>query len=98
MATTRRVQGPVEKAVRADLKQLDTEGGGVQRSLAQTAYGLAARFDEARGSATASMAAAALAKELRATLETLAGVGDDSDRTAEILAQLSAPMGDTEEP
>lgn len=90
--------GPVESAVRADLRQLAAENVGVQRSLAETAYTLAARLDEVGGTASAGLAAAALAKELRATLETLIGVGDDSDRTAEILAQLSTPMGDPEEP
>jgi len=92
--------GAVESAVRADLRQLAAENVGVQRSLAQTAYALAAGLDKVRGMATASAAlgAAATAKELRATLEALVGVGNDSDRTAEILAQLRTPLGDSEEP
>lgn len=91
--------GPVEAAVRDDLKQLAAERTGVQRSLAETAYALAGGVDQARlrGSAAALAASAALAKELRATLESLTGVRDDSDRTAEILAQLSTPLGDAEE-
>lgn len=90
--------GPVEVAVRADVRQLAAEAVGVQRSLAQTAYALAGQLDQVRDLTTASagMAAAALAKELRATLDALVGVGDDSDRTAEILAQLSSPVGDAE--
>jgi len=92
--------GAVESAVRADLRQLAAENVGVQRSLAQTAYALAAGLDRARGLGTASalIGAAGAAKELRATLEALVGVGSDSDRTAEILAQLSSPLGDAEEP
>ena len=88
--------GAVERAVRADLRQLAAENVGVQRSLAQTAYALAAGIDQSRSrpSAAALAAAASLAKELRATLESLVGVGDDSGRTAEILAQLSTPLGD----
>jgi len=91
--------GPVERAVRADLRQLAAEAVGVQRSLAQTAYALAAGVDQARlrGTAAAIASGAAAAKELRATLEALTGVRDDSDRTAEIIAQLSTPLGDTEE-
>ena len=37
--------GPVESAVRANLRQLAAENVGVQRSLAQTAYALAIAFD-----------------------------------------------------
>ncbi len=89
--------GPVERAVRADLRQLAAENVGVQRSLSQMAYALAAGVDDARsrGTAAALVAAAALAKELRATLEVLTGVRDDDGRTAEILAQLSTPLGDS---
>lgn len=92
--------GPVESAVRQDVALLSAQNVGVQRSLAQTAFTLAGQLDCARGLTTASagMAAAALAKELRATLDALIGVGDDSDRTAEILAQLSAPVGDPTQP
>lgn len=93
-------RGPVEAAVRADARQLAAEAVGMQRSLAETAYVLAAELDGVRwlGTASAGLAAAALAKELRATLDALVEVGDDSDRTAEIFAQLSTPVGNAEEP
>jgi hypothetical protein len=91
--------GPVEEAARRDVALLAAQNVGVQRTLAQTAYALAGQLDYVREltSASAGLAAAGLAKELRATLDALIGVGDDSDRTAEILAQLSSPVGDAEE-
>lgn len=96
--------GPVEDAVRQDVALLAAQNVGVQRSLAQLAYALAGQADTVRGLSTASagLAMAGLAKELRATLDALVGVGDDRDRTAEILAKLSAPvpapLGDAAQP
>jgi hypothetical protein len=97
-------RGPVETAVRRDVALLAAQNVGLQRSLAEMTYALAGQLDEVRwlGTASAGLAAAAVAKELRATLDALVGVGDDSDRTAEILAQLAAPVssavGDAAQP
>jgi len=77
-----------------DLEALgELDGVEMQNSLAQTALSLARTLDDG-----ASMAAAAVARELRETLTTLleAARGDDDD--AELIAELSAPLGNAAKP
>lgn len=82
------VPGPLETAVRGDIDTLDLIGP-MARSLAETAYNLARKLD-----ADAGMATAAVARELRETLKTLAEAAGDDDG-ADLLTQLSTPLGDT---
>jgi hypothetical protein len=83
-------RGPVERAVRRDVRALG-DLGGVQRSLAETAFNLARTLDEGAG-----MAAAAVARELRATLETLER-RVDSDSGTGFVAGLLAAVDDPED-
>jgi hypothetical protein len=81
--------GPLERAVRADVRAKPSTSP-VAASLRQVAYSLARQLD-----AGAGMAAAAIAKELRATLDQLTRTDDDSDDELEqLISRLSAPMGD----
>jgi hypothetical protein len=79
--------GRVEVAVLADLQSL----GVTDSALGQVALALARELD-----AGAGMATAAVARELRATLAALSDdVGEgDIDAIAELVARLSAPVGD----
>jgi hypothetical protein len=77
--------GPVEAQVRADIVALG-DLDGIQPSLAQTAYTLARALDDGAG-----MATAAVARELRATLEQIVEVGDDGGAAASLYEQLSRP-------
>ena len=83
----RRVIGPNERAVRKVVRN-SGELTGSGPALAETAYTLARALDEGAGLATA-----AVARELRATLEALSRSGDDGDSAvARLLAELSAPV------
>ncbi|MBX6382176.1 MAG: hypothetical protein IRZ07_04250 [Microbispora sp.] len=88
---TSETYGPVEAAVRGDVDALELISP-VARSLAETAYNLARTLDQGAG-----MATAAVARELRETLKTLAEAAGDDDG-AELLARLSTPVGDTSSP
>lgn len=80
-------QGPLQKAIRATLRQLEISP--VTDARARLAVILAATLDADAGTATASVS-----RELRATLSELEGRNDgDSDDFSRILAELSAPMG-----
>ena len=85
--TTRRRIGPVERAVRSDLREW-----GIKSGLSEAAIVLARTLD-----GDAGLAVAAVARELRATMETLRpveeGSGDDFDR---FLADLSTPVRNPE--
>lgn len=67
-------QGRVGAAVAALVESLDLDGDHPRLALAAVAEALAREID-----AGAGMAAAAMAKELRATLAELGGEGDDDD-------------------
>ena len=82
-------QGPLQKAIRATLRQLEVSP--VTDARARLAVILAATLDADAGTATASVS-----RELRATLSELEGRNDgDSDDFSRILAELSAPVGNT---
>lgn len=85
------VHGPNEKAVRATLRQLEVSV--VDDALGRLAVTLAKALD-----ADAGMATAAISRELRATLAELEGRygGTDDDELGKLIAELSAPMVDTE--
>jgi hypothetical protein len=88
MARTRR--GKVELAVMKTLRSV-TQTSPAHDGLSASALVLARALDEGAGLATA-----AVARELRATLETLTkGSSDDgsADATAQLFAELSTPMG-----
>lgn len=89
--------GLVEQAVRDTLAVL-TEVSPVHGALAETALSLARSMDMRAElvSAQAGLASAALARELRATLEVLAkGVDDDSsDAVDRLIARMSSPVRD----
>ena len=79
----------LEDAVRADIAELGALHG-MQASLAETAYVLAALLDRgARG-----MGAAALTRELRVTLDELVEAHDRGDAAGELISILSAPVRD----
>jgi hypothetical protein len=91
-AMTRPRRGKVELAVLRTLRQV-TPTSPAHDGLAASALMLARTLDEGAGLATA-----AVARELRATLETLTkGASDDgsADATASLFAELSTPMGYT---
>lgn len=81
---------PLTKAVRATLRQLEVSATTDAR--AQLAISLAKKLDEDAG-----MATAAIARELRATLADLEGRTDGSSDFDTLIAQLSAPMVDSED-
>ncbi|MBI1757989.1 MAG: hypothetical protein HYR62_01955 [Actinobacteria bacterium] len=87
----RRRRGPVEVAVGRMLRDLDLAAHGAG-ALAASAAVLARTLDEGAGLSTA-----AVARELRATVEALTRDGDDGgdDTMADLLARLSAPVRDT---
>ncbi len=79
-------QGPLQKAIRATLRQLEISPATDAR--ARLAVILAATLDADAGTATASVS-----RELRATLSELEGRNDgDADDFSRILAELSAPV------
>lgn len=81
----------LEDAVRADVAALGVLSG-LQGSLAETAFILARSLDRgAKG-----MGAAALARELRVTLEELVTAHDRGDAAGELISILSAPVRDGE--
>lgn len=86
------VQGPNERAVRSTLKQLEVDV--TTDALARLAVTLAQTLD-----GDAGMATAAVSRELRATLADLEGRhgGSDNDELTSFLAQLSAPVVDSED-
>ena len=90
----------VESAVRATLAELAVVSP-VHGALAETALSLARSMDMRAPlvSAQAGLASAALARELRSTLEVLAkGVDDDtSDSIDQLIAHLSAPVRDPQD-
>jgi hypothetical protein len=79
--------GPVERAVREDVDQMDLTGP-LCRSYAESAFNLARKLDSDAG-----MATAAVARELRETLRVLQEASGDDDGTAQLVAELSAPVG-----
>jgi len=82
-------QGPMEKAVRATLKQLECEVSSDAR--ARLAVVLAVALD-----GDAGMATAAISRELRATLSELENRNDGTtDEFSRLLADLSAPVVNT---
>lgn len=81
--------GPVEGAVRGDVDALELVSP-MGRSLAETAFNLARTLDNGAG-----MATAAVARELRETLKTLAEAAGDDD-SGDLFARLSTPVGDGE--
>ena len=94
----RRTVGPIEKAVKADLKLIDLKQPG-KGSLAQLAL-LAARRLDALGDGAAMSTAAQYSRELRSTMVALTG-GDDDDKKrilAEFARQLAAPVRDAAQP
>src|SRR5262245_9995566 len=86
-------RGPVERAVRHDVRALG-DLDGVQRALAETAYTLAYTLDSRSGGGP-DMATAAVARELRVTLQAIVETADDDAAGAELEARLSAAVGDT---
>ena len=84
--------GPVASAVAADLMSLTVTDG--HAALAATAMTLARQLDEGAG-----MAAAAIARELRVTLDAIrnGGAGDDDD-VASLFRELSASVQHTTQP
>ena len=80
----RRLVGPVERSTRAELRQW-----GVTGALAQSALVLARTLDDGAG-----LAVAAVARELRATIESLRPVEDNDDGLDRFLASLSSPVRD----
>lgn len=82
--------GPMEKAVRTTLRQLEISA--VDDARGRLAIVLAKTLD-----GDAGMATAAVSRELRATLSELEGRtnGDSNDDFARLLADLSAPVVDT---
>ena len=84
MTTPRRKVGPVERGIRADLKSWAVTGG-----LAESAIVLARTLDDGAG-----LAVAAVARELRATMEALCPVEEDHDDLDNFLASLSSPVRD----
>ena len=90
--TNRTRRGKVELAVTKTLRSVaDDRTSPAHEGLAASALVLARTLDEGAGLATA-----AVARELRATLETLTrGSVDDgsADATARLFAELSTPMG-----
>lgn len=90
----------VEAAVRSTLSELAVVSP-VHGALAETALSLARSLDMRAPmiNAQAGMASAALARELRATLEVLAkGVDDDtSESIDQLIAHLSAPVRDSQD-
>lgn len=81
MAVRRQV-GPVERATRKELREWDATG-----ALAESALVLARTLDEGAG-----LAVAAVARELRATMDSMRPGGDDDDDLDRFLAGLSAPV------
>lgn len=87
----KRRAGPVERATRDDLRRLPA--GPTGESLGALAVALARHIDDGPG-----LGFAKVAKELRETLTELAGDGGGShDSVARFLADLSAPVCDTQD-
>ena len=82
----RRQTGPVERGIRRDLRTWGVTGG-----LAESALVLARTLDEGAG-----LAVAAVARELRATMEALRPVEEEHDDLDRFLAGLSAPVRNAE--
>jgi hypothetical protein len=89
------VTGPVEAAVNRSLDELE-QVSAVHDALGETARSLARSLDRRAllSSGQDGLASAALARELRATLELLAkGEGDgDNDAVNKLLERFSAPV------
>ena len=84
--------GSLETRVRADIASLG-ELTGIQPSRAEIAYALARRLDDLEGEpARGPDPTAAIAKELRATLEELAKGAEVDDRTGQIFELFAAPV------
>ncbi len=83
------MQGPVERAVRADVGALLT-AHPMGEALSALAFTLARTLDDGAG-----MSAAAVSRELRATLEDLRRLGVSDDDGFE--SELSAPVRDPSE-
>lgn len=79
--------GSIEAQVKRDVQGYG-QLHGVAPSLAETAYALARALDEGAGLATA-----AVARELRATLQAVADASTADDGTGEVLAGLGSPVG-----
>lgn len=83
----------MELAVGRTLREIDLDADPGARTLAASAAVLARTLDEGAGLSTA-----AVARELRATVEALTRGGDDGGKAiAELLTRLSTPVRDTEE-
>jgi hypothetical protein len=78
-------QGPLERAVRADLEALALVSP-TARSMEELAFNLARKLDDGAG-----MATAAVAQQLRETLAQMAEEAGDDDGSA-LLERLSTPM------
>lgn len=89
MTTQRRRRGPVEMAVWRSLRDAERVSPA-HDSLAASALVLARSLDVAE----AGRDLAALARELRATMEALTASGGGGDGFDAIVARLSAPVGD----
>lgn len=83
--------GPVEAATRADIDALMT-AHPMGESLSELAYSLAHTIDQGPD----DRALAGIAKELRATLNDLARLGDNGDDDLD--TELSAPVRDEKDP
>ncbi|MCP2339178.1 hypothetical protein [Actinomadura rupiterrae] len=85
--------GEVESAVSRTLAGLE-EVSPLHEGLTALSRVLARKLDNDAG-----MATAAVARELRSTLEALADAGGDgdSDALADLVAHLSSPVGDAQE-
>lgn len=85
--------GEVERAVSTTLEALE-QASPIHEGLAASARVLARKLDTDAGLATA-----AVARELRATLESLAKSGgdDDGDSLADLVAHLSSPVGNAQD-
>jgi TPP-dependent trihydroxycyclohexane-1,2-dione (THcHDO) dehydratase len=98
MAERRKI-GPVERAVRRDLKALDIPPG--REVLEQLAYMLARALDARDVEKGGAAMTTQLARELRTTMVTLTGGIDNDDAAAALrafTASLSTPVGDTADP
>lgn len=83
--------GPLEAAVRGDVDALGLVSP-TARSLAELAFNMARKLDSGAG-----MATAAVAKELRDTLNQMVEQAGDDDGAA-LLERLSAPVGNPAQP
>lgn len=92
MRELRPVSGPVEEAARAAVEQARADGEGLDAAgelRAAVIVSLAETLDDGAG-----MAAAAVARELRAALADMVGDREagPSDAFAELLAELATPV------